>query len=94
MLTDADPRPNDALLSGFIDVFGTKTNPVTGAKALDAVHVSLWGGTQYIAQVLFQGLSPLTSDRFGIKINLYLLTGGMLVVRRSARDHYWGNCFT
>lgn len=66
--------------SGFIDVFATEVDPRTGAKVLSATHVSLWGGTQFAVQILFQVLSPLTSDRFGVKVNLYIPTVAIVIV--------------
>jgi len=66
--------------AGFIEVFGTKIGP-HGEKIVDATHVSLWGGTQFAVQILFQLLSPLTSDRYGVKVNLYIPTAAILIVR-------------
>jgi MFS family permease len=60
-------------------VFATKIGP-HGEKVIDATHVSLWGGTQFAVQILFQLLSPLTSDRYGVKVNLYIPTAAIVIV--------------
>ena len=67
--------------SGFVQQFGTVRDPRTQALALDATHVSIWGGLNFAAQLVFQMASPLTADRFGVRTNLYILTAAMLVVR-------------
>ncbi|KAL1413457.1 hypothetical protein Q8F55_001224 [Vanrija albida] len=63
---------------GFINQFGTKYND-KGELALDANHVGAWNGVNFGSQVLFQGLSPITAQRFGLKFNLYALTAFVLL---------------
>ncbi|GHJ86361.1 hypothetical protein NliqN6_2763 [Naganishia liquefaciens] len=62
----------------FIKQFGTVIDD-HGELALDATHVSVWGGTNFAAQLVFQAASPLTADRWGVRINLYIMTLAMLV---------------
>lgn len=79
---------------GFINQFGTK-HDANGNLALDANHVGAWNGvsdpphTRFSAltiqvnfgsQVLLQGLSPITAQKFGLKFNLYALTVFILIV--------------
>ncbi|KAH8080079.1 general substrate transporter [Filobasidium floriforme] len=64
---------------GFIDQFGTVRNAETGKLELNAVHVSIWGGTNFAVQVLLQMLSPITADRFGLRPNMYIFTFFMLL---------------
>lgn len=52
---------------------GTKTNPTTGAKELDAVHVSLWSGFTIVGQVVGMLMAPL-GDRVGRKPMLFVMT--------------------
>lgn len=68
------------LFSGFIQQFGTVRDPATGELALNASYLSLWSGFNFVAQIVSQILSPLSGDRFGRKVNMYLFTGSMLVV--------------
>lgn len=55
-------------------------DPATGDLALNASYLSLWSGFNFVAQIASQILSPLSGDRFGRKLNMYLFTGSMLVV--------------
>jgi hypothetical protein len=55
-------------------------NAETGKLELNAVHVSIWGGTNFAVQVLLQMLSPITADRFGLRPNMYIFTFFMLLV--------------
>ena len=70
--------------AGFIEVYGTELGP-HGEKIVNATYVSLWGGTQFAVQILFQVLSPLTSDRYGVKWNLYIPTVAIVIVSRWAQ---------
>lgn len=59
---------------GFINQFGT-VRDAKGALTLDANQVGLWNGINFASQVVFQGISPLLASRFGLKFNMYCLTG-------------------
>lgn len=59
---------------GFIKQFATVADPETGAMVLNATHVSIWSAVNYAAQIVFQLISPITADRFGRRINLWVLT--------------------
>ena len=65
--------------AGFIRQFGTVTN-ADGTLELAAIHVSLWSGFQYVGQIIFQGISPFISDRFGRRTAMYVLILLMVVV--------------
>lgn len=65
---------------GFIEQFGTVRDPTTGTLSLDAQYVSFWGGFYYVAQVVFQALSPFVTDRYGRKAAMWALCGFMLIV--------------
>lgn len=67
---------------------GTKVNPVTGAKELDAVHVSLWSGFTIVGQVCGMLIAPL-GDVVGRKPTLWLMTllmVGAIVMEMLAGD--------
>ena len=49
--------------------------------------MSLWSGIQYAAQILSQAVSPLSGDRFGRRVNLYMFTTSMLIVSRPTIFH-------
>lgn len=66
---------------GFIKQFATVTDPETGARVLDATHIALWSAVTYAAQIVFQLISPITADRWGRKLNLWILTGFLTFVR-------------
>lgn len=66
---------------GFIAQFATVTDPDTGKPALNATHVSVWGVGSFVAQILIQGLAPITADRWGRKFNMWLLTFFLALVR-------------
>lgn len=68
---------------GFIKKFATVADPDTGAPALNANHVSLWSAVTYASQILFQLLSPITADRWGRKLNLWILTFFLTLVSTS-----------
>ena len=73
------------LITGFIDVFGTVRDPVTGAMSLNSTYVSIWAGTNFAIQVIFQCISPLTADRFGLKPNMFAFTLLMVIVSSMTR---------
>lgn len=59
---------------GFINQFGTVRDPVTGVLSLKAVHVSAWNGTNFGSSVIFQLLSPVTANKFGLRFNMWCFT--------------------
>lgn len=59
---------------GFINQFATVTDPETGERVLDAKHVALWSAIVFASQVVSQILSPFSADRWGRKMNMYILT--------------------
>lgn len=69
---------------GFIQQFATVTNPWTGQPDLDAHHIGLWNGLTFVAQIVFQIISPLTADRWGRKFNLWAFTFFLTLVRLPA----------
>lgn len=75
---------------GFIQQFGTVTDSTTGAIEIDALYISLWGGFNFVAQIMFQALSPITGDRYGRKLNMWLFTMSMVIV---GRLYYQDRCF-
>ncbi|KAL2830722.1 general substrate transporter [Aspergillus pseudoustus] len=58
---------------GFIDQFATVNDPATGLPALDANHVSLWGALTFVGQIVVQFCSGPIADRWGRKVNMWLL---------------------
>lgn len=65
---------------GFIRQFATVTDPETGARVLDANHVSLWGAVTFASQIVVQLFSGHIADRWGRKINMWLLQGVLTAV--------------
>lgn len=59
-------------------MMGTVTNPLTGAKELDAVIVSLWSGCTIVGQVAGMMMAPI-GDWVGRKPTLWLMTITMVV---------------
>lgn len=70
---------------GFIKQFATVTDSETGARVLDANHVALWGAITFAAQILFQIISPFTADRWGRKMNMWILTVLLTAVSYGSR---------
>lgn len=62
---------------GFIQQFATVQGKA--GMELDASHVGLWSGISLASQVVFQGISPFLAARFGLKFNMYCLTGLVLL---------------
>ncbi len=58
---------------------------MTGALSLDSTYVSIWAGTNFAIQVIFQCISPLTADRFGLKPNMFAFTLLMVIVSSITR---------
>ena len=54
---------------------------------LNAEHVSLWSGIQYVGQVVSQMAAPFISDRYGRKFGMFVFLGLMLIVS-------FPDCFT
>lgn len=65
---------------GFIRHFATVTD-ANGEPALDANHISIWGAVNYVAQIVVLTISPITSDRWGRKFNMYAFTFFLTIVR-------------
>ncbi|ROT37977.1 general substrate transporter [Sodiomyces alkalinus F11] len=59
---------------GFVQQFATVTNPDTGEPDLDAHHLGLWNGLNFVAQIVVQMISPFTADRWGRKFNMWAFT--------------------
>lgn len=64
-------------LTGFIRQFGTVYDQ-NDVLQLNALHVSLWSGFYFVAQVVFQCISPFIVDHFGRRVGMYCFTGFML----------------
>ncbi|KXJ89300.1 general substrate transporter [Microdochium bolleyi] len=59
---------------GFIETFATKQDPVTGKPALDPQHISLWSAIYSVSQIVVQLVAPWSSDKFGRKLNMWLIS--------------------
>ncbi|KAK7224294.1 hypothetical protein V2G26_012297 [Clonostachys chloroleuca] len=59
---------------GFIEQFATVKDPVTGQKALEPNHISLWAAGYFITTIAIQTVAPNTADRFGRKFNMWAVT--------------------
>ena len=68
------------LTIGFISQFGTVRDSA-GVLTLNALYVSLWNGTNFASQVVFQLASPFMADKFGLKLNMYCFTLLIVLVR-------------
>lgn len=86
------------LTEGFINQFGTVRDSA-GVLSLDALYVSLWNGTNFASQVVFQIVSPFMADKLGLKLNMYIFTLLIVLVGswtnaltpgRRTRDHCQG----
>jgi hypothetical protein len=59
---------------GFINQYGTVKDPKTGALALNATHIALWGALYFVSAVCIQSVAPTTADRYGRKFNMWGIT--------------------
>jgi hypothetical protein len=59
---------------GFINQYGTVRDPKTGALALNATHIALWGALYFVSAVCIQSVAPTTADRYGRKFNMWGIT--------------------
>jgi len=64
---------------GFIEYFGTVTDPATGKIALNAQYVSLWSAIYSVSQIVTQLFAPWSADKFGRKLNMWLISLFILV---------------
>lgn len=65
---------------GFVQYFATTTDPASGKPALNAQYVSLWGAIYSVSQILTQLVAPWSSDKFGRKLNMWLISLFIVVV--------------
>ena len=76
--------------SGFIKQFGTVHDPKTGALALDANVVSIWGVCQQCLTLVPYVLSPSIADRFGRRAIcwVFLFAGVIEIILESVARHW------
>jgi hypothetical protein len=66
---------------GFINQYGTVRDNKTGALALNANHIALWGALYFVSAVCIQSVAPTTADRYGRKFNMWGITFFITLVR-------------
>ena len=69
-------------------------NAATGRIELDAKHVSIWAGMSFVAQIVFQLLSPITGDRFGLRVNMWIFTVAKIIVSSTRNNEFWRDLIT